>query len=102
MGVGENMAGPGFKEALMKEGGCGLLIYAVGAFMIGGFIYYFVLGFGVDPDVKNIMHSCWDRETARIGRPGVDLSEQERIWVVQRCDVVVKDYLDAKRRREAR
>ncbi len=87
-----------FKEAFMKEGGCGLIIYAAGAFMFGSFIYLMIVGFG-DPEVKKIRDACWDRESDRIGRPGFDLSEQEAIIVVQRCDAVVKQYLDIKRRK---
>jgi hypothetical protein len=87
------------KETLMKQGGCGLFIYAVFAIQVIGFVYFMIaviFGSG-DPEIKKIRMNCWDRETNRIGSPGVELSEQQRFDIVRRCEVVVKEYLAAKR-----
>jgi hypothetical protein len=94
---GDAIMPPGneIKEALMKEGGCSLFILAIGAIMVGGFIYYMIVGFG-DPEAVKIRNDCWDRETYRIGQPVIELSEDERIYVIRRCDAEVKAYLAAK------
>jgi hypothetical protein len=89
----------GLRDALKKEGGCGILIYLVGAIMVGGFIYGILFGFGDDPQIKKIQDNCWDRETFKREKQIGSLSESDRLYIVQRCDAEVQDYLKSKRHR---
>jgi len=50
----------GFKEELLKQGGCGLLIYGYGIFMVGYLIYWFASG--GNPEVKAFRDECHRRE----------------------------------------
>ncbi|WP_424631367.1 hypothetical protein [Bradyrhizobium sp. SYSU BS000235] len=51
-----------FREALKQQGGCGLFMIAVGLFMVGGFIYSMIFGFGT-PDNKKFFDDCYRQQT---------------------------------------
>jgi hypothetical protein len=50
-----------FKKALMQHGGCGLFIYAVGAFFLFGIVY--MIFSGGSPENKKFFDDCYRRET---------------------------------------
>jgi hypothetical protein len=85
-----------FISALKKQGAADLLVLAIGGFMFVSFICSMIFGFG-DPEIKKLRDRCHDRETYRIGRPGVGLSDDEVRYVVRRCEREVREYRDKRR-----
>jgi hypothetical protein len=80
------MAQGDFKEALKKEGGCGLLVMGLGLAMFVTFIYYMIVGF--NPEVKEMRNECYRREEAQYF-PG-DVPAYARDAIVAKCEREVR------------
>lgn len=85
-----------FKAALMKEGGCGLIIYVIGGgfFLLGSiYLVYFFLS-GGDPEIKKFRDECHARHMRGYTPGSVPDFVIER--AVLACDRELKEYLRRK------
>ena len=73
-------------KALKEEGGCGLIVYAVGIAMMVGFIYLLVSG--GDPKVAKFRKECLDRETRKY-LPG-DVPDFAMPYIAMQCEREVR------------
>lgn len=58
-----------WRDALQRQGGCGLLMIAFGVVAIGYMIYAFVSG--GSPENKKFFDDCYRRQTRQYGPAGV-------------------------------
>ena len=84
-------SGDKFVDLLKQEGGCGLLIMALGGAMFLAFLYLLLTGGFGNPEAAKFEKACHDRESAKY-LPG-DVPDYAIHQIVMQCEKELRAHL---------